>query len=454
MDSLSDTQLVLAAAASFAGIYGLLSFVLPHSQIPLLSAVFVGSNMISRTSVFQRAIRSAVEHSQRRRVALFSGGDRNAPEEHRRFEALAGTAKIELLSAIKSLDAYSKHCKNYNARRRKLFKLLSWRQQKLCEEAGYLQKLKQIDLHIDKNQRVLHDIIYSAKQEYGLIYRDFGLLDGEKNLPNTSSTNYRVIEALTHFVRDWTSDGAEECGPLLKFVKEQLSKVIPENEAADTCIVVPGSGLGRVAHEIATYRDYGAVYAVEFSGLMHACNKFVYQQKKDHTSIFPYIHSCSNFVTTRAQFRERSLPSPTQPSNLHLCLDDFRYFTIPDKERYKNVVVVSVFFVDTAENIIDYLDVISQLTTPSKRNPVKNGYWINVGPLKYGTAAQAELNVEEIQTVRKRMGWKDLCTENTLDSREKPVIGYITDKESMWQGFYGLSKWTSAQNGNERKHKN
>lgn len=283
MDSLSDTQLVLAAAASFAGIYGLLSFVLPHSQIPLLLAVFVGSNMISRTSVFQRAIRLAVEHLQRRRVALFSGGDRNAPEEHRRFEALAGTAKIELLSAIKSLDAYLKHCKNYNARRRKLFKLLSWRQQKLCEEAGYLQKLKQIDLHIDKNQRVLHDIIYSAKQEYGLIYRDFGLLDGEKNLPNTSSTNYRVIEALTHFVRDWTSDGAEECGPLLKFVKEQLLKVIPENEAADTCIVVPGSGLGRVAHEIATYRDYGAVYAVEFSGLMHACNKFVYQQKKDHT---------------------------------------------------------------------------------------------------------------------------------------------------------------------------
>lgn len=449
MNHLPDYQIVLAALALFAVVYGLLSFLLVRSQVPLLAAVFVSTNMISRTSVFQRAVRLAIQRLQRRKVALFSGGNANAPEEHRNFENLAATSKIELLSAMKSLDAYLKNSKNYNARRSRLFKMLSWRQQKMCEDAGYTQKLKKIDGCIEKNQRIMDDVIYCAKHNYGLTYKDFSLLDAEKNLPNTSSTNYRVVEALTHFVRDWTDVGEVERQPILSFLQSQLSKVIPKEEAADTCVVIPGSGLGRVAHDVASFMDFGAVYAVEFSGLMHACNQYVYQ-KKETSKFFPYVHSCLNFVKTLSQFREKSLPTPEKPANLHLLLDDFRYFTIPNRDRFKNVVVLSVFFVDTAENFMDYLDVISQLTTPSKRNPVKNGYWINVGPLKYGTAAQVELSAEEIQHLRKRMGWKDTEVVNTLETLD-PVVGYITDRESMWQGFYGLSMWSSSQQGNSRK---
>lgn len=449
MNHLPDYQLVLAALALSAAIYVLLSFLQPRSQVPLLAAVFVGANMISRTSVFQRAIRQAIQRLQRRRTALFSGGDSSAPNEHARFDELASTSKIELLSAMKSLDAYLKNSKNVNARRSRLFKMLSWRQQKMCEDAGYLEKLKQIDHCIDKNQKIMDDLIYCAKANYGLTYRDFALLDAEKQLPNTSSTNYRVVEALTHFVRDWSDQGALEREPILDFVKSELQRVIPKEEAADTCVVIPGSGLGRVAHEVASFMDFGAVYAVEFSGLMHACNQYVYL-KKNATNFYPYVHSCLNFIKSLSQFRERSLPTPEQPSNLTLLLDDFRYFTIPNRDRYKNVVVVSVFFVDTAENFMDYLDVISQLTSPSKRNPVKNGYWINVGPLKYGTAAQVELTVEEIQVLRKRMGWLDSKVVNTLHTKD-PVVGYITDTESMWQGFYGLAMWSAAQQKNVRK---
>lgn len=350
---------------------------------------------------------------------------------------------------MKSLDAYLKNSKNVNARRSRLFKMLSWRQQKMCEDAGYLEKLKQIDHCIDKNQHIMDDLIYCAKANYGLTYRDFSLLDAEKSLPNTSSTNYRVVEALTHFVRDWSDQGALEREPIMDFVKSELQRVIPKEEAAETCVVIPGSGLGRVAHEVASFMDFGAVYAVEFSGLMHACNQYIYL-KKNGTSFYPYVHSCLNFMKALSQFRERSLPTPEQPQNLTLLLDDFRYFTIPNRDRYKNVVVVSVFFVDTAENFMDYLDVISQLTSPSKRNPVKNGYWINVGPLKYGTAAQVELTAEEIQVLRKRMGWLDSKVVNTLHTKY-PVVGYITDTESMWQGFYGLAMWSAAQQKNVRK---
>lgn len=449
MDSLPDRQILLIAAVSSAGVYWMLSLVLVKLQLPLLAAVFVGSNMISRTSVFQRAIRQAVESRQRRRLSLF-GNSSSSSESLRGFESLSDTAKIELLLAMNSLDAYLKNSRSQNARRRKLFKLLSWRQQKMCEEAGYLAKLKQIDQLIDKNQQTMDGVISSAKTEYGLTYKDFALLEKEKNLPNTSSTNYRVIEALTHYVRDWTAEGEVETEPLLEYVKNQLGKIIPEEEVGETCVVIPGSGVGRVAHEVANFRDFGAVYAIEFSGLMHACNKYIYEEKAQK-AFYPYIHLCLNFVKTLSQFRERQLPTPELPSNLHLCLDDFRYFSIPNRDKYKNVVVVTVFFVDTAENLIDYLDVINQLTTPSKRNPVKNGYWVNVGPLKYGTAAQVELNVEELQQIRKKIGWKDMDVKNTLEDSANRTTGYITDTESMWQGFYGLAMWSSAHHGNSRK---
>lgn len=340
---------------------------------------------------------------------------------------------------------------------------MSWRQQKLCEEVGYTKKLRKIDTHIGKNQEVFNQIVETTKAHYGINYRDFS---GPKLLQqNTLSSNYRVVESLGHFVRDWSVEGSTEIEPMLAYIRDHLDQIIPKSEAQNTCIVLPGSGLGRVAHEVAKHRDYGAVYAVEFSGLMHACHQFVYELLKlendekilENHQLSPYIHTCSNFVHTDSQFRQVNIPNGVKkPENLHVVLDDFRYFSIPEKDKFQNVVVVSVFFIDTAENLIDYFDVINQLTTPLSRSSVKNGYWINVGPLKYGTAAQVELNADEIAQVRKKTGWKDVNVLHTLKEPNSPycnngTLGYITDKESLWQGYYGLNMWTSAHKDNQRK---
>lgn len=462
--SISDRQFVLLSLASFVGVYGLLLVVVStSSQVPVLAAVFVASNMLSRTALFRQIVVGADRwyrgHSRRNFHFVGSGevhGDGNGSD------SLLETSKAELLSALKSLDSYGANSKSYNERRRKLFKLMSWRQQKLCEEVGYTKKLRKIDAHIDKNQAVFNQIVEITKAQYGLTYKDFDLL--KKLQQNTSSSNYRVVEALGHFVRDWSLQGSSEIKPMLKYIRDHLDSIIPADEAEETCVVLPGSGLGRVAHEVALHRKYGAVYAVEFSGLMHACHQFLYEKLKgEHEAkagethaLFPYIHTCSNFVHTDSQFRETSIPNGVnRPDNLHVVLDDFRYFSIPEKEKYKNVVVVSVFFIDTAENLIDYFDVINQLTTPLPRNSIKNGYWINVGPLKYGTAAQVELNADEIAQLRMKIGWIDVDAQNTLENPKSPycddgVLGYITDKESLWQGYYGLSMWTSAQKGNQR----
>lgn len=446
-----DHYLVLLAGVSGVVIYSVL-LLFTQSQLPLLAGVFVGSNMISRTHLFYRSVRNIHEWRQRRRFNMYGSGD--STSENHKYLILPESSKIELLSAIRLLDSYGSNSRNTNEKRKKLFNSMSWRQQKLCEDVGYMKKLKRIDQHIDKNQQLFHDIVEVTKQEYGLSYRDFDLL--KKDTRNTSSSNYRVVETLGHFVRDWAEEGTLEIAPMLEYIKNQLDKVIPAEEAEKTCIVLPGSGLGRVAHEISRHRNYGAVHALEFSGVMHACNQYLYESKEGSRELFPYIHTCSNFLHTLSQFRKTTIPGAVpQPENLTLSLDDFRYFSIPDREKYKNIVVVSVFFIDTAENLMDYFDVINQITAPSKRNPVENGYWINVGPLKYGSAAQVELNSDEISQIRKRTGWNDLHTLNTLSEPgsaycDNGVLGYITDKESMWQGYYGLTMWTSGQSGNKR----
>lgn len=434
-----------------------------NSQIPLAASVALFSFMGSRFNIVEKLHRGLVE--QRR---LLTGGI-NVRDPNSAFSALSGQSQTEVLHALASLRDYTKNLKQLNERRKRLFKLMSWRQQKLCTDVGYLKKLKNIDASIDQNQLVFDLVAATIMKKYQVTYRDMEAMD--KRSQSNSSLNYRVVESLGHFIRDWSTfpncpsqagsaGGDSEIAPLLKYVADQLDAVIPENEVHDTCIIIPGSGLGRVAHEVASRKPYGSVYAVEFSGLMHACNEFIYLKQKptggSPTTVdtIPFAHTNLNFLDSKAQFRHISVPTGVErPSNLTLAIDDFRYCTVPQMEKYKNVVLVSVFFIDTAENIMDYFDRISDLTKPKAG---KNGFWINYGPLKYGSAAQAELNADEICQLRKLLGWNDIYCTNTLENptteySNNGVSGYITDKQSMWQGYYGISMWTSAQQRNHRK---
>lgn len=454
----SDRVLLLSTAFTCVIVYIVLSFVLGNSQIPILVVVFICTNMISRTGAFKNLI-SKIDVTK-------TIGDQSVPRiprvenpiGHNHFQSISEHSRIEILSAIRSLQAYSANTKNVNDRRKRLFKMMTWRQQKLCEDVGYLKKLTKIEQSISYNQKILSAIADGAVKKFGISYEDFDLLKGS-NSSNTSSTNYRVIEALGHYIRDWSPDGEAELKPMMDFINVQLNHVIPVQERSKTCIIIPGSGLGRIAHEIANIGSenetrYGAVHAIEYSGLMHLCNEFIYSlenEEKDY-DLFPYIHSCSNFIDSTSQFRSSMVHSgQAKPENLALNHEDFRYFEVPNKSQFENIVVVSAFFIDTAENLVSYLDTIQELTTPNRKNKIKNGYWINIGPLKYGTAAQVELNSDELKKIRKAMGWKDIKSANSLAGSDNKLVGYMTDKQSMWQGYYGLTMWNAARKENSRK---
>ncbi|KAK6461423.1 N2227-like protein-domain-containing protein [Scheffersomyces coipomensis] len=474
---LSDHELFLLAATSSSIIYLVLSYLYGRSQIPVLVAVFVFSNMISRTNLFQSFIQNSVPYFSKLIDRIVGLQATSLPKlssskgpGYDKFLALSDNSQLEILTAVKSLQAYATNSKKTNDRRRKLFKLMTWRQQKLCEDIGYLDKLKKIDTSIQSNQSFLNAIADKSVTDFGLSYHDFEKLKNDSSSNQTSSTNYRVIEAIGHYLRDWNVEGFSELNPILKYVRQQLDATVPVNMREKTCIVIPGSGLGRVAHEVAKFGSekgeptFGAVYGVEYSGLMHACNQFIYADKSSDNKtstaktfeLFPHVHSCSNLYDTASQFRKEKVQQLTsKPDNLHLSHEDFRYFKIDTPNKFENIIVVSVFFIDTAENLINYLDAIHSLTTPNSRNNnIKRGHWINVGPLKYGSAAQVELNADELKQIRAKMGWVDKDYKSSLHSNqitENGLVGYVTDKSSMWQGYYGLTMWNSARKENSTK---
>lgn len=458
--SVSDIELILICISSCLVIFYFCSLLF-DSPIPLLASVFIGSNMLSRTRFFQDLLNKFRPQVSNSNVLTSVPVSHNA--NYYRFQELEESTKIEILTALKSLKEYSTNSLASNDRRRRLFSNMSWRQQQLCKDVGYLDKLKLIDRATLSNQQFLDDIAENSIGYYGISFRDFDLLKLKYSNHSPSSTNYRVIETISHFMRDWSKEHEDEIKPMINYITKQLNTLIPVGERKNTVIVVPGSGLGRIAHEVSLIGKsqnncFGSVHAVEYSALMHLSNKFIYSSPKPSYLLYPHISSCSNYYDTKSQMRSTKLVTDVSiPDNLHLHQKDFCQFKIPEKSKYTNVVIISAFFIDTAENLVDYLDKIKDLSIPSLSNkPVSNGYWINVGPLKYGTAAQVELNSEELAALRKEMGWKDFNYIETLNNENNTdlnngLVGYITDKKSMWQGYYGLSMWTSLRKENKRK---
>lgn len=419
-------QHILAVITSAAALYLVLSLLIGRQlKLPLAIACFFALNMAGRAPW----LHNLVSKYKARAWAL-----NRLPEGNSEFEALRNVLKEEVLLAIGSLSAYRKNLAGFTSRRRNLFKRMSFRQQELCRKAGYIKKLDRIDAAFDANQRIFSEIAALASETYGVYpgSNSFGTAQ------NTLSTNYRVVEILGHFHRDWSA-GFEEQLRILAYVKHQLDQLVPPSEAHRACIVLPGLGVGRMAHEVALHRNYAAVHAVEFSGLMHMCHRYIYQKQQNaNASLYPFVHNCLNFYSEDAQMQVSTVGDFDQPPNVNLHLQDFRHFSLP-KNRFRYVVVVSVFFVDTAENPLDYFDKITELASSGSQV----GGWINAGPLKYGSAAQAELTAEEIGKIRKSLGWKDLDETNSAAADD--LVGYITNKESMWQGYYGLAMWASRK---------
>lgn len=333
-------------------------------------------------------------------------------------------------------------------------------------DIGYFKKIQSVESCINQNSTIVSKIIETTlnklyqdnkkNSDYAKLITqlshelgyDVNNKNGEitmlknGNVSNGDTPIMRINESLSHICRDWSTTFRTELNPIIEYIESQL-KTIPNINSKKNILVIPGCGVGYIPYYFAHKYPNLQVHSIEWSNFMYICNQFALNHGKD-IEISPFNQYYSNQLSLAHQTRLIKVPlkqikeNNGKNKNLISLWGDFRNY-IPNvtESQINNITVLSVYFLDTAENVFQYLDSIESL----RKYCSQDLHWINVGPLKYGTRPLVQFNVEELSKLKQLRGWKDLDTQT--DNKLPNLNGYLTDNESLYQGYYGLNKFHS-----------
>ncbi|KAL2947209.1 hypothetical protein AAZX31_20G058300 [Glycine max] len=260
------------------------------------------------------------------------------------------------------------------------------------------------------------------------------------NVPLVDVDKVRCI--IRNIVRDWAAEGKNERDQCYSPILDELNMLFP-NRSKDSppACLVPGAGLGRLALEISCLGFISQ--GNEFSYYMMICSSFIlnHSQTAGEWTIYPWIHSNCNSLSDSDQLRPVSIPDMHPASagiteGFSMCGGDFVEVYSDSSQVGAWDAVVTCFFIDTAHNIVEYIEIISKILK-------EGGVWINLGPLLYHFAdmygqddeMSIELSLEDVKRVALHYGF-ELEKERTIETT------YTANSRSMMQNRYFSAFWT------------
>lgn len=139
---------------------------------------------------------------------------------------------------------------------RRSYGKLSRAHKKIGYDLGYTKKLNRLEEINKMNAVVAQAVARLARQEFSTELDQVPILSTKKGDLG------RVREALKHFVRDWSDEGREERQIIFAPILDFLSN-IPPSRRAGMKVLVPGSGLGRLAWEISQLGEYSLLISAK-----------------------------------------------------------------------------------------------------------------------------------------------------------------------------------------------
>ena len=242
----------------------------------------------------------------------------------------------------------------------------------------------------------------------------------------------KVLTTIKQFVRDWSDEGAEERDMCYKPIVDEIRNLYPPEKynPSDISILVPGAGLARLMVELAKF-GY-TIQGNEWSLFMLIASNYILNkcQGTYHTTIYPFVHQSCNNMSAEDQIRSVQIPDvdPTQlPPTINFSMNAGNFTEIYDEANQWDCVA-TCFFIDTANNIVSYIETINNILKPG-------GYWINLGPLLYHFADvpneySIEVSYEELKSLVINEFKFELLKEDRLKST------YIGNKKSMLETVY------------------
>uniref|UniRef100_A0A383VDL8 carnosine N-methyltransferase n=1 Tax=Tetradesmus obliquus TaxID=3088 RepID=A0A383VDL8_TETOB len=250
----------------------------------------------------------------------------------------------------------------------------------------------------------------------------------------------KVRYVLKNLVRDWSAEGAlerQQCYARLVAALKQCFQGWSQPQPPR--VLLPGAGLGRLCAEVAAagFEAQGN----EFSYFMLLTASFLLNSTScsEQWTVHPWVHMTCNNVTNEDQLRAVGVPdvvpsSLVPPGMLSMCAGDFvEVYSRPDMAGSFDAVV-TCFFIDTAHNILEYLEVIHKVLRAG-------GFWLHMGPLLWHWAdgspqeLSVELSLADVQQAALLTGFR-------LLSQEFVDAAYIANIRSMYKTVYQAAFWT------------
>lgn len=312
--------------------------------------------------------------------------------------------------------------------------LTGCRGQALERVIKYSKKFETAEKLHDTNQKLCDEIVETALDYYGISRDELASHSKAQDAGNKLPDRVSVSQSLKHFVRDWSTSSRAEREDTFPCILDTMQSLFPKRPENDVKVLLPGSGLGRLSHEVASLGGFD-VTVNERSMYMNLAYRFLEAHPKAGLqSLHPFIDSWSHHMNNADMFRGVSFPDVRfNASAVVLVEGDFVSEFQGRRGEYD--AVITHFFIDTARNIMSYLDTIHATLKPG-------GYWVNFGPLLWGTAPFVQLSLDEIVAITQSMGFEfvdtlDTCGETTFEG--KSVRGKLA--------VYGFNEKALTRNG-------
>lgn len=243
---------------------------------------------------------------------------------------------------------------------------------------SYLDTLIAVDNGIDKNAELAAAILKAGLQSLGI-----DAANTEWKGKASGSDLEKARSTLRQFYRDWSHEGATERELCYQNIIQALQDERSARNGASMRVLVPGAGLGRLVFDLcrAGFDTEGNEISyhqlLASSYVLNSC-----PQANTHT-VYPWIHSFSNHRTRSNQLRSVLVPDVhpgselskvDKPGEMSMSASDFlcMYGSLELQGTFD--AVATLFFLDTAPNVIRYLETIRNCLKPG-------GLIVNFGPL-------------------------------------------------------------------------
>ena len=339
---------------------------------------------------------------------------------------------------------------------------------------NFLDTLIKADDAIDSNAELARSITNFGLQSFRMMSRN--PQDAQPEMPREwmgvakHADVDKARSTIRQFYRDWTDAGAEErkasYGPIMQAMQEERKRW-PDKGPLN--VLVPGAGLGRLVFDLCNSgftvegNEISYHQLLASSYILNGCST-----AGVHT-IYPWVHAFSNHLTRENHLRGYRVPDihpatilarNPNAGSMSMCASDFLCLYADDAHKEEYDAVASVFFLDTAPNVIRYLEVILHCLKPG-------GVLINIGPLLWHFENNApgnhgfdddgdgehdsknssgiadpgsfELTDDEVMALLEKMGF---VVEWRKTGVEAP---YIQDKDGLLQTTYKASSWLARK---------